>query len=491
MVEKCGLKFTSLGITYKEPFGGNIVRIRSDTDFFEMSKWIPAYRSIDMFVELEDFLVSVGHPDPEDETNLEHYEQPIDSDSEESSCPDSLVDDEYQVNVDDFVQPERETEPDSQPQTYQNEYQPETEFNHSYHIENYSEAEIEPEEPYLHPCHQQSLSTYNPEPIPEVGDSDVGEYDELVSLHSSEESEEDGGAQSKRKRFHVFNKENDMKNPYFKVGMLFDSPQTFREAVREYSILNNKDIKFKKNDKWKIRVKCDEPCTWFVYVNRYKKEMGVQVKTLQLNHSNCRPSFHNTNVSARWLAKRYEDHVRTNPQWPLTAFKQQVKRDFNMGVSTTQVYNARRFAQEAIEGSHKQQYALLWRYCEEVRRVMPNSTMSVYIDEESWSDHSPRFKRLYCCLGPLKKGFLEACRPIIGVDGCFLKGPYPGQLLSAVGIDANNGIFPFAYAIVEQENKSSWTWFLQHLSQDIGIDHESSNYTFMSDQQKVHVFFQI
>ena len=149
------------------------------------------------------------------------------------------------------------------------------------------------------------------------------------------------------------------------------------------------------------------------------------------------------------------------------------------------MFRAKRMAQEAIEGSHKEQYALLWRYCEEVKRAMPNSTMVVYIDEGSWHDPSPRFKRLYCCLAPLKKGFIDACRPIIGLDGGFLKGPYPRQLFSAVGIDANNGMFPFAYAVVEKECKSASVWFLQMVCQDIGISDESTNYTFMSDQQKV------
>ncbi|XP_027184246.1 uncharacterized protein LOC113782560 [Coffea eugenioides] len=34
------------------------------------------------------------------------------------------------------------------------------------------------------------------------------------------------------------------------------------------------------------------------------------------------------------------------------------------------------------------------------------------------------FLRLFYGLGALKKGFLAGCRPIIGLDGCFLKGPF-------------------------------------------------------------------
>nr|GFC37626.1 hypothetical protein [Tanacetum cinerariifolium] len=40
-------------------------------------------------------------------------------------------------------------------------------------------------------------------------------------------------------------------------------------------------------------------------------------------------------------------------------------------------------------------------------------------------------------------------------DGTFMKGPFPGQLLTAVGMDPNNGIYPLAYGIVEAESMKS------------------------------------
>ena len=54
-----------------------------------------------------------------------------------------------------------------------------------------------------------------------------------------------------------------------------------------------------------------------------------------------------------------------------------------------------------------------------------------------------------------KSAFATTCRPLIGLDDCFLKGEYGGQLLSAVGKDGNNQMFPIAYVVVESENYSS------------------------------------
>lgn len=73
------------------------------------------------------------------------------------------------------------------------------------------------------------------------------------------------------------------------------------------------------------------------------------------------------------------------------------------------------------------------------------------------------------------------CRPIIGIDGCHLKGIYKGQVFCAIAKDGNEGIYPIAYAVVELETKETWCWFLERLISDIG----SNNLTFMSDRQKV------
>lgn len=60
------------------------------------------------------------------------------------------------------------------------------------------------------------------------------------------------------------------------------------------------------------------------------------------------------------------------------------------------------------------------------------------------------------CIDAVKQGFLAACRPIIGVDGCHLKGDCGQQLLVAVGRDPNDKYFPIAIAAVEAEIKDSW-----------------------------------
>jgi transposase-like protein len=69
------------------------------------------------------------------------------------------------------------------------------------------------------------------------------------------------------------------------------------------------------------------------------------------------------------------------------------------------------------------------------------------------------------------------------VDGTFIKTRYRGQLLTAVGMDPNDCIFPIAVATVEVEDTASWTWFLETLKNDLGIAN-TEPWTIMSDKQK-------
>ncbi|XP_074351911.1 uncharacterized protein LOC141691065 [Apium graveolens] len=147
------------------------------------------------------------------------------------------------------------------------------------------------------------------------------------------------------------------------------------------------------------------------------------------------------------------------------------------------VYRALRKAKDAIIGKHEDGFKKLYQYANEVKKVMPTSIVKLMTEAAEFDFEGRRFKRFYVCLGPLKEGFLHGCRPLIGLDGCHLKGPFKGILLTAVGTDPNEGMYPIAWAQVEAENTSSWYWFLGQLKQDLMIQN-SGTYTFISDRQK-------
>ncbi|XP_059630773.1 uncharacterized protein LOC132273741 [Cornus florida] len=172
--------------------------------------------------------------------------------------------------------------------------------------------------------------------------------------------------------------------------------------------------------------------------------------------------------------------LRDEPAWKTGAMKKAILRDLDVIVSSSKVYRAKKKAVSHIEGNHGLQFRRARNYCHLVQSTNPGSIAVTTIDRPTLEEPA-RFEGLFICFEAMSKGFLEGCRPFIGLDGCFLKGPYKGQLLSALGRDGDNGIFPIAFAVVRSETKQSWKWFMEQLEKALGPLHR---FTFMSDRQK-------
>jgi len=58
-------------------------------------------------------------------------------------------------------------------------------------------------------------------------------------------------------------------------------------------------------------------------------------------------------------------------------------------------------------------------------------------------------------------------KPMIQIDGTFLYGKYSHKLLIATGQDGNLKVVPLAFAIVEEEKRESWSFFLTMLRRHV------------------------
>ena len=94
------------------------------------------------------------------------------------------------------------------------------------------------------------------------------------------------------------------------------------------------------------------------------------------------------------------------------------------------------------------------------------------------------FHRFYVCFKGVKDGWLAGCRRVIGLDGCFITHICKGELLTAMGRDANNQMYLIAWAVVDVENKNNWCWFLSLLADDLNL-HNGEGLTVISDSHKV------
>ncbi|XP_019170449.1 PREDICTED: uncharacterized protein LOC109166020 [Ipomoea nil] len=107
-------------------------------------------------------------------------------------------------------------------------------------------------------------------------------------------------------------------------------------------------------------------------------------------------------------------------------------------------------------GDAEDNFKKIWSYCAEISRTNPRSSCVVKLSD----------------------------LPLIGVDGCHLRSGSGGMMLTTVVVDANDSIFPHAYAIVEGEKKEPSSWFLQLLVEDLEItENVEQEFCFISDKQ--------
>ncbi|XP_020985320.1 uncharacterized protein LOC107462923 [Arachis duranensis] len=314
------------------------------------------------------------------------------------------------------------------------------------------------------------------------GDEQVGGISDGYETDDIDSYEGDSDDMIKKKRFPKYN-EAEMNREYeFQVGLEFKSLSQFKEAVKEHALLNGRDIRFRKNDKVRCRVVCKGrkgKCKWVCFASKVGDSDYFRIKTLNRKHT-CGRIYSEKLASSSWISKKIANNISRGEEMKLAIVIQTIQDKYMANISVGKAYWARRKAREEVHGRAIQQYAKLRDYCAEILRANPGSSLSILVDRPSIT-HQPRFMRMYMCLDAVKKGFLAGCRPIIGMDGCHLKGDHGQQLLVAVGRDPNDNYFSIAVAVVEAETKDSWGWFLELLLNDIG---ESRKWVFMSDQQK-------
>ena len=200
------------------------------------------------------------------------------------------------------------------------------------------------------------------------------------------------------------------------------------------------------------------------------------------NVHNCPQRKDNRLVTGPRIADKFEHIIKANSSWKLQNIKETVLLEMGIDVSLSKIKRAKAIVMRRIYESCKGEYAKIFEYQAETLRSNPGSTSTVSLDLDY---NFLVFQRFYVCFDACKRGFLSRCRRVIGVDGCFFKGACNGELICALGRDANNQIYPIAWAVVEKETENSWTWFLGLLQKDIQIPIGGKGWVIISDQQMV------
>nr|KJB65227.1 hypothetical protein B456_010G085000 [Gossypium raimondii] len=207
------------------------------------------------------------------------------------------------------------------------------------------------------------------------------------------------------------------------LGMLFKDSKQFKSVIRNYF----RQLKFLKNEpKRVVRI--------LASYNPVAK--CLQNMNFQKEH-HCLVSFKNKMVTATMIAQHFEAIIKDHPKIKLREIQRRCASEMYVNVSIDCCYRAKKI------------------YAHELRSKMADNTIKIAIQMVTTNSAS-YFKRFYVCFDTLKRGWKVRCRPLIGLDDCFLKSPFKSEFLAAVGRDVNNQMFPVAWAMVEVECTDSW-----------------------------------
>lgn len=273
-----------------------------------------------------------------------------------------------------------------------------------------------------------------------------------------------------------------MEDYNFVVGQQFPDVKGFRKAIKEAAIAQHFELKIIKSDLIRYFAKCaKEGCPWRIRAVKLPSAPTFTIRTIEGTHTcgkNAQLGHHQASVD--WIVNLIEERLRDNVNYKPKDILQDIQKQYGITIPYKQAWRAKERGLAAIYGSSEEVYCLLPSYCEQIRQSNPGSIAQLFT---SGSDH--RFQSLFISFNASIYGFLRGCLPIISFGGMQLKSKYLGSLLSVTSFDADGGLFPVAFGIVDVETDDSWMWFVSEFHKLLEISTETiPQLTILSDCQK-------
>ncbi|XP_066387153.1 uncharacterized protein [Miscanthus floridulus] len=265
------------------------------------------------------------------------------------------------------------------------------------------------------------------------------------------------------------------------VGQEFDNVKDFRAQLCKYAIGKGFAYRFIKNETTRVTVKCvAEGCTWRLHASESSRNKKFVIKKMTDEHTCGGGNGEGQRRATRqWLTTVIKEKLHDNPVMKPKDLVKEIYEQYGVTLTYSQVWRGKEVAQKELYHAIRETYSHLPWYCERLTESNPGSIalLSPMVDT--------KFRRFFVAFHASLHGFTNGCRPLLFLDKVPLKATNEYKLLVAAAVDADDGVFPVAFSVVEDENYESWVWFLMQLK--FPIQNHSYAYnamTFLSSGQK-------
>ncbi|XP_075076807.1 uncharacterized protein LOC142163424 [Nicotiana tabacum] len=248
-------------------------------------------------------------------------------------------------------------------------------------------------------------------------------------------------------------------------GQVYQDKQTVVAAMKNYSVMHKFQFRVKRSSHrsyWLICVA--ESCKWHFKATSINDSAMFKIRSFSRQHTCC--LMDETFIQRKRTATVLGSMVVPKYCDPKTVYtpkdiQTDMLSEHGLNLSYMQAWRAKEKALQFLRGNPCDSYNKLPKYFYILEKNYPCSVVKL---KKAGDDC---FLYAFVALCTSINGW-QHCRPVVVVDGTFLKSAYRGIMLTASTMDAAGTIFPLAYAVVDSENDASWKWFFEQFKEAYG-----------------------
>ncbi|XP_019253841.1 PREDICTED: uncharacterized protein LOC109232528 [Nicotiana attenuata] len=262
------------------------------------------------------------------------------------------------------------------------------------------------------------------------------------------------------------------------VGQVYKDKQKIINAMKHYSVMNKFQFRVKRSSARSYCLVCvGDNCTWHFKSTSINQSALFKVRKF---YSLRTCSFmDNTYIQRKPTAMAVGSMVMPKYVDPKTIYtpkdiQTDMLSDHGVNLTYMQAWRAKEKALEFLRGHPAHSYSRLPSYLYILEKTYPGTVVKLKKTEDDC------FLYAFVALSTSIMGW-EYCRPVVVVDGTFLKSAYRGIMLTTSTMDATGSILPLGYAVVDSENDVAWNWFFEQFKHAYG---EKQNMCVVSDRNE-------
>ncbi|XP_049381167.1 uncharacterized protein LOC125845664 [Solanum stenotomum] len=220
--------------------------------------------------------------------------------------------------------------------------------------------------------------------------------------------------------------------------MVFKDVKEFRQTITKYAVRRRVHVETWVNEPKKIKVRCKDGCPWLLYGCLDKTTNNFMIKTYNPKHT-CNKTTRNYLCNAKFLSEAFRERIIEQPNIRVFKLQEMIWKKIKLYVDKTTMRRARAKVLKDIMGDHVVEFGRILDYKDELLRTNPGTSCVVKVGEPD-------------------------AEVVVAKDG-------------------SNQMMPLAWAIIEKENKNTWTMFFKCIRDDLGHG-DGEGLTLITDMQK-------